>query len=76
MNHEGDRTTVYRVDPDGMVEDRAVTLGLETADDAEVLAGVNAGDRVVVGDRAGLKPGQVVRPKAVAVMEYQGRKEE
>ena len=76
LNHEGDQTTVYRVDQNGRIEDRQVTLGLATASDAEVLAGLNAGDMVVVGDRAALKPGQVVRPKVVAAMVYQPQKEE
>jgi RND family efflux transporter MFP subunit len=76
LNHEGDQTTVYRVDQNGRIEDRQVTLGLATASDAEVLAGLNAGDIVVVGDRAALKPGQVVRPKVVATMVYQPQKEE
>ncbi len=76
LNHEGDQTTVYRVDPNGRIEDRPVTLGLATASDAEVLSGLNAGDMVVVGDRAALKPGQVVRPKVVATMVYQPQKED
>ncbi len=76
LNHEGDQTSVYRVARDGRIEDRRVTLGLATATDAEVLAGLSAGDIVVVGDRAALKPGQVVRPKVVATMEYQPQKEE
>ena len=76
VNHEGDQSTVYLVGQDGRIEDRKVTLGLETANDAEVLAGLNAGDPVVIGDRAGLKPGQAVRPKIVAVIEYQPQKEE
>jgi RND family efflux transporter MFP subunit len=76
VNHEGEQPTVYRVGRDGRLEDRKVTLGIETATDAEVLSGLNAGDQVVVSDRAGLKPGQVVRPKAVAMMEYQSQKEE
>ena len=76
VNHEGEQRTVYLVGQDSRIEDRKVTLGLETANDAEVLAGLKAGDMVVVGDRAGLKPGQAVRPKTVAVIEYQPQKEE
>ena len=76
VNHEGEQPTVYRVGRDGRLEDRKVTLGIETATDAEVLSGLNAGDQVVVSDRAGLKPGQVVRPKTVAAIQYQSQKEE
>ncbi len=76
VNHEGEQATVYLVGQDGRIEDRKVTLGLETPSDAEVLAGLTAGDMVVVGDRAGLKPGQVVRPKMVTVIEYRSQKED
>ena len=51
-------------------------LGVETASDAEILAGLGEGDTVVVGDRASLKPGQEVRPQTVEPIEYQGQKEE
>jgi len=43
-------------------------LGLQTASDAEVLNGLNEGDRVVVSDRSGLKPGMDVHPKVVETM--------
>ncbi len=76
VNHEGDQTTVYVVDPAGRIEDRKVALGLQTASDAEVLAGLSEGDMVVVSDRAGLKPGQEVQPKTVELIEYQSQKEE
>jgi len=76
VNHEGTRTTVYVVDSAGRIEDRNVALGLETASDAEVLAGVAEGEMVVVGDRAGLKPGQEVRPQTVELIDYQSQKEE
>ena len=70
LNHEGDQTTVYLVDSAGRIEDRPVTLGIQTADDAEVLSGLNPGDQVVVSDRGALKPGQLVRPRPVQVMQY------
>ncbi|MGV8038800.1 MAG: efflux RND transporter periplasmic adaptor subunit [Thermoanaerobaculaceae bacterium] len=46
---------------DGKVERRAVTLGAQRADEVEVLAGVAAGDRVVVEGPAELEDGQQVR---------------
>src|SRR5579872_131615 len=76
VNHEGDRTTVYLVDAANKIEDRNVKLGLQTANDAEVLAGLKEGDLVVVGDRSGLKPGEEVRPQAVELIQYEGQKEE
>jgi RND family efflux transporter MFP subunit len=71
VNHEGDKTTVYVVTRNGRIEDRPVMLGLETANDAEVISGLNEGERVVVSDRSGLKPGEVVRPQVVELMQYQ-----
>ena len=65
VNHEGDKTTVYLVGGDGKVVDRPITLGIQTASDAEVLSGLSTGDRVIVSDRGGLKPGQAVRPQVV-----------
>lgn len=70
INHEGDRTTVLVVNASGVLENRRVTLGLQTADDAEVVAGLEPGEQVVVSDRSGLKAGEKVVAKAVQMMEY------
>jgi len=70
LNHEGDKTTVFVVNQDGRLDDRLVQVGLETNSDAEILAGLNNGDRVVVSDRSGLKAGQRVHAQVVAVPEY------
>ena len=40
VNHSGDQTTVYIVSPAGKVEDRAVTLGLQSSTEAEVVSGL------------------------------------
>lgn len=76
VNHEGEQTTAYTVDQNNKVEDRKITLGLQTANEAEVLTGLHEGDQVVVSDRSGLKPGQDVRPQVVEMLQYQGEKEE
>ena len=55
--------------PEGTVESRPVTLGLETDDRVEVTRGLSAGDLVVVGSRAQLKPGAIVVPKLTATAE-------
>jgi RND family efflux transporter MFP subunit len=71
INHEGDKTTLFVVNRDDQIEDRPVTLGLQTATDAEVVSGLSSGEQVVVSDRSGLKPGQKVRPQVVPIMQYQ-----
>ncbi len=72
LNREGSRTTVYVVNVNGEVEERNVQLGLQTATDAEVTAGVKEGEQVVMSDRSSLSPGEKVRTKVVPVMEYHG----
>jgi RND family efflux transporter MFP subunit len=74
VNHEEDKTTVYVVTPAGEVKDCPVTLGLETATEAEVVSGLVEGESVIVSDRSGLKPGQHVRPQIVEMLQYQERK--
>ena len=70
LNHEGDKTTVLVVDSNGQLQSRTVTLGLKTATDAEVVAGLSEGEQVVVSDRSGLKPSEKVVPRTVPVMQY------
>jgi RND family efflux transporter MFP subunit len=52
--------TVYVVKPDHTIEERAVTIGLETPDKYEVLSGLKEGEAVMVGDRSRVRPGQKV----------------
>jgi RND family efflux transporter MFP subunit len=70
VNHEGEQTTVYLVSPGGKVEDRPITLGLETSTDAEIISGLAEGDAVIVSDRSGLKVGEEVRPQVVQMLQY------
>jgi len=76
VNHEGEQTTAYVVNQQNKIEDRKLVLGLQTANEAGVLSGLNEGDQVVVSDRSGLKPGQNVHPQMVEMLQYQGEKEE
>lgn len=70
LNHEADRTTVYVVNGNGQLEVHPVTLGLQTATDAEVVSGLREGEQVVVSDRSGLKAGEKVVARPVQLMEY------
>jgi len=40
---------------------------LETPDKYEVLSGLNEGDQVIIGSRAGFQTGQKVEPKLLAL---------
>jgi len=68
----GKTPTVYLVNHDHEIEPRAVTLGLETPDKYEVLSGLQAGDLVIVGNRAALQTGQKVEPKLLPVTLKEG----
>jgi RND family efflux transporter MFP subunit len=57
------RSSVLVVNADNQVEERAVTLGLETPGNYEVLNGLKEGELVVVGNRAQTRAGQKVTPK-------------
>lgn len=76
IDRNGDATTVDVVTPDHKIDIRAIKLGMETSTDAEVLRGLSESELVVVGDRSGLKPGQLARPQEVQMIDYQGQKEE
>ena len=58
--------SVLRLGPDGVLEKRAVKVGLETAQRVEVLDGLREGDLVVVGGRAELRPGDRATTKLVS----------
>jgi RND family efflux transporter MFP subunit len=75
VSQNGNEANVFIVDMNNRLQDRRVALGLQTANVAEVLSGLNEGDRVVVSDRSGLKPGTEVRPQTVEVMQYQAENE-
>jgi RND family efflux transporter MFP subunit len=72
---QGDQNTVYVVNPSNKIEVRNVKLGIQTADDAEVLSGLSEGESIVVSDRAGLKAGQDVQPKVTESVVFKGQEE-
>lgn len=70
VDRAADGGRVFVVDGDGRspgkVREQRVTLGLEADDRVELTSGVRAGDLVVIGSRAQLKPGALVSPKVMA----------
>jgi RND family efflux transporter MFP subunit len=73
LDHEGDRSSVLVVNPANRIEQRTVTLGVQNAGYAEALSGVADGEQVVVSDRGALKPGELVRPKTVDLLNYESK---
>lgn len=70
VNINGDKRSVWVVDPSDKVEDRTVGLGVETPADIEVVSGLKEGELVVVGDRSALRAGETVRPREVQLLQY------
>jgi RND family efflux transporter MFP subunit len=60
------KSTVFVLDQDQKIEQRDVTLGLETPTMAEVLTGLTPEDRVIVGDHSALQPGKTAQAKEIA----------
>jgi len=65
ISTQGDKSTVFVVDSDNKVEQRQIKLGIQTANRAEVLTGLQDGDLVVVGNRSQVQQGLKVTPKQV-----------
>jgi len=59
------RGQVLVVGSDNRLERRDVTLGLESANDYEIVSGLNENDSVVFGEQSQFKPGQLVKPKLI-----------
>lgn len=73
VNQGADRASVLVVDPANKIEDRQITLGIQTDNDAEVLSGLHDGDKVVISDRSGLRPGEAVNPKVTEAATYKSQ---
>ena len=58
-----EKNTVYVVNQDNEIEERTVTLGLETPNRYEVTSGLSEGDRVVIGSHTQVHAGEKVEPQ-------------
>jgi RND family efflux transporter MFP subunit len=72
VNQAGGQASILLVDASNRLQERKIKLGLESSTVAEVVSGLNEGDRVVVSDRSGLKAGMQVKPQVVEVLQYKG----
>src|ERR1700756_2032873 len=68
-NGEG---SVLRLDAQNTLEERKVKLGLEGSTRIEIIAGLNEGDRVVIGSRNEFRSGMKVKPKEIEASEHGG----
>jgi RND family efflux transporter MFP subunit len=64
----GDKNnTVFVVNQNDKIEERTVTLGIETPEEYEVLSGLKEGEMVMVGNPRRLQPGQKVETIAASL---------
>lgn len=61
-NGEG---SVLVVDAQNRIEKRQVKMGLQTANEIEILAGLKENDMVIFGEQSQFKTGQLVSPKTI-----------
>jgi len=65
VSRNGAETTVLLVGPGNRVEQRRVTIGVDSAKRLEILTGLSEGDRVILGAGGQVRPGEEVRPQPI-----------
>ena len=63
IQREQNKVKVLVVDSQNRVQSRDVQLGVESNNNVEIVSGLSAGERVIVGNLASYQPGELVRPK-------------
>ncbi len=72
IDRSGDQASVMVVGSDNRISVRNVTLGIQMPDYVGILSGISMGEQVVVSDRSGLRAGEVVSPKPLTPIAYEG----
>ena len=62
---QGDQPSVMLVDSNHRVQKRPIVLGISNGNAQEVTAGLQPGDKVIIGGQSELQPGQQVTPQPV-----------
>jgi len=72
VDRQEDKASAYVIDSSNKIQVCPIVLGMqsETENDVEVLSGLEEGQEVVVSDRSGLKPGEVVHPQLAPAATY------
>jgi RND family efflux transporter MFP subunit len=66
ITRNGSKATVLVVNAQNRIEPREVQTGIEGTNSVQVLSGLNADDRVVIGSPSEFQPGELVAPKIIA----------
>jgi RND family efflux transporter MFP subunit len=67
IQRDRNKVKVLVVGPQNRVESREVQLGLQSSNNVEIVAGLSAGERVIVGNLGSYQPGELVQPKEAAL---------
>lgn len=59
----GAKSVIYEVNQNNEIEERAVSLGLETPDRYEVMSGLKEGDKIMIGNHSQVHPGEKAETK-------------
>jgi multidrug efflux pump subunit AcrA (membrane-fusion protein) len=60
---QGDQPSVMLVDANNRVRKQPIVLGISGVNSQEITAGLQPGDRVIIGGQSELQPGQQVTPQ-------------
>jgi RND family efflux transporter MFP subunit len=66
VSRNGEEATVLAVNPENVVEERKVRLGVEDSTRIEVLSGLSEGERVIIGNRSEYHNGEKIQPRDVS----------
>jgi len=67
IQRNGNQTSVLVVDPQNRVQLRTVEIGIQAPRRVQIVAGLEEGERVIIGNLGSYQPGEVVQPKASAL---------
>jgi len=67
VSNRDNRATLMVVNSENQLEERIVTVGIETPNKVEILSGLKEDELVVIGSRAQFESGQRVTPKVVQI---------
>ncbi|MEO8726581.1 MAG: efflux RND transporter periplasmic adaptor subunit [Acidobacteriaceae bacterium] len=70
LMREGSQERVWLIGPGNEIVARDIKTGIETPNTIEVLSGLQAGDRVLVGNLASFQPGEKVAPKLTSLTAF------
>lgn len=63
IQRNGNKTDVLVLDGQNRVQRREVEIGVESSNSVEIVAGLNEGERVIVGNLGSYQPGETATPK-------------